>query len=125
MQGAMGLNKALISSTDTESADDSSVLWSLDNLLLFFGLSVCFFVALDCRCAWCLMGVGSSAGFNFVQVAFDCIKWLRDFLIFEVAGDDVLLRWECREFCGEEGGTCLGQGSKPKNVREDYEEVWM
>lgn len=49
----MGLNKALISSTDTElnkSADDSSVLWSLDNLLLFFGLSVCFFVALDCRC---------------------------------------------------------------------------
>lgn len=55
MQGAMGLNKALISSKDTselnKSADDSSVLWSLDNLLLFFGLSVCFFVALDCRCA--------------------------------------------------------------------------
>lgn len=45
----MGLNNAIISSKDTKSVDDSSVLCSLDNVSLFLGVSVCFLALLDCR----------------------------------------------------------------------------
>lgn len=50
MQGSNGLNSFLISSTDlSELPLVDSLLYFLDNCLLFLGVSVCFLALVNCR----------------------------------------------------------------------------
>lgn len=126
--GAIGLNKVLISLKSSSemdgSASASSGLCSLDTLLLFFGLLVCFAEVFKCRCVWGMLASVSSTELDFGEWPFIFSRtdaWLSTsnaFLILLEAGGDTLLWWRCSDFCGEEGGVCLAMCSVAKTLKK-------